>query len=54
MTQIKTGDKARHKKLLLNGGLAMNVLDVKNNQALCEYFEGVEQIHKQTWLTQMT
>lgn len=50
MTEIKKGDQVRHKKVLMNGGVPMHVFDVKNGQALCEYFEGAEMIHKQNWI----
>jgi hypothetical protein len=50
MLQIQAGDKVRHKKMPdINGGLAMNVSNIKNTKALCDYFEGEEVIHKQDW-----
>ena len=49
MIAIKTGDQVKHKHQIINGGLAMNVLEIENEQALCDYFEGVEMIDKQKW-----
>lgn len=50
MTEIKKGDQVRHKNILMNGGVPMNVIDVKSEQALCDYFEGSDMIHKQNWI----
>ena len=50
MTDIKKGDQVRHKTLFMNGGVPMNVIDVKDGQALCNYFEGKDMIDKQTWI----
>lgn len=50
MRQIQEGDKVRHKTIIMNGGLAMNVLKIENGKALCEHFEGPDGIHKQTWV----
>jgi hypothetical protein len=41
---IEAGDKVRNK--YLNGGLEMNVVDVTEIDALCEYFIP---IHKKVW-----
>ena len=51
VTQIITiGDSVRHKTLLINGNVPMNVLDVKDNQAFCDYFDNDEdQTNKQKW-----
>ena len=51
MTPIKSGDYVKHRTLFVNGGLAMNVIDVEEGKALCEYFDGAEQIHKQAWFS---
>jgi|GEM_PF-3600277 len=51
MAPIRSGDYVKHKSLFINGGLAMNVIEVEGSRALCEYFEGAEQIHKQTWFS---
>lgn len=39
-------DRARR----MNGGLAMNVMEVSEHHVLCEHLEGPEMIHKQTWV----
>jgi hypothetical protein len=49
MIPIKTGDSVKHKHQNINDGLPMNVLDIVNEQALCDYFEGHEMINKQKW-----
>ena len=49
MTSIKVGDKVRHRYRPLNGGLAMNVLNVEDERAYCDFFEGPELINKQDW-----
>lgn len=38
MEQIEVGDKVRHKTLIVNGGLGMNVSYVTEDKALCDYF----------------
>ncbi|MFL5741921.1 MAG: hypothetical protein ACJ75B_16985 [Flavisolibacter sp.] len=47
--EIETGDRVRHKEVLLNGGLAMNVTDTTDTQAQIEYFDN-EGVNKQTWV----
>ena len=49
MTIINEGDKVKHKILLISGGLAMNVLEVSDSKALCDFFEDTEMINKQAW-----
>jgi uncharacterized protein YodC (DUF2158 family) len=46
---IEEGDYVRHKNPLINGGLQMTVEDVKDDQAQCSHFGGVELVHKTDW-----
>lgn len=48
MEQIEVGDKVRHKTLIVNGGLGMNVSDVTEDKTLCEYFDE-NAVHKKQW-----
>lgn len=49
MSEIKQADRVRHKVILLNGGVPMNVLEINANQVKCSHFEGPNQILKETW-----
>lgn len=49
MENINPGDQVRHKHLLYNNGLSMNVSEVENDKALCDFFDGPEMEHKQEW-----
>lgn len=49
MTTIKEGDTVKHKNPLVNGGLAMPVLEVNGNQALCTHLRAKDQVFKDDW-----
>lgn len=48
---IEQGDTVRHKtRVLINGGITFNVLEVESGKALCEFFDNdPEQTMKKEW-----
>ena len=49
MAIVNEGDKVKHKRLFVNGGLAMSVLEITDSKALCDFFEGADIVNKQEW-----
>lgn len=47
--EIETGDIVRHKKLQLNGGVGMNVINSNDTQAQIDYFDH-EGVNKKLWV----
>lgn len=47
--QIQTGDVVKHKTIIMNGGLGMNVIDTTDNQALVDYFD-IDSVNRQKWI----
>ena len=48
MRKIEIDDKVRHKSVLVNNGFPMNVLDVKDDKALCYYLD-IKSIPQDDW-----
>jgi hypothetical protein len=47
---IKEGDRVKHKRKLINGGLDMHVIKIEGDQTLCIHLDPKDKNFKEEWL----